>query len=150
MKAIKLYNFTRSIFSVTIVLFTIFSLESCARKFAFSTSPVVPAAEGSAKVKKGKNDNYEVELRVIRLADPERLTPPRDTYVVWMDTEQNGTKNIGQLKTSTGFLSKTLKSSLETVTSFKPVGFFITAENNANIQYPNGQVVLRTENLDTK
>ncbi len=144
MKAIRLNNFTRSIFSVAIVLFMIFALDSCARKFAFSTSPVVPAAEGSVKVKKGKNDNYKIELRVIRLADAKRLDPPKDTYVVWMETKQNGTKNIGQLKSSTGFLSKTLKSSLETVTSFNPTGFFITAEDNANIQHPGGRVVLRT------
>lgn len=150
MKAIRLNNFTGSIFSFAIVLFIIFSFESCARKFAFSTSQVVPAAEGSVKVKKGKNDNYRIDLSVIRLAGPERLTPPKNAYVVWMETKQNGTKNIGQLKSSSGFLSKTLKSSLETVTSFKPEGFFITAEDNANIQYPDGQVVLRTGNLDTK
>lgn len=144
MKAIRLTNFTRSIFSVAIVLFIIFSLESCARKFSFSTSPVVPAAEGSVKVKKGENDNYKIELNLTRLADPKRLDPPKSTYVVWMETERNGTKNIGQLKTSSGFLSNTLKSSLETVTAFKPEGFFITAEDNANIQYPGGKVVLRT------
>ncbi|CAA9494931.1 MAG: hypothetical protein AVDCRST_MAG96-1687 [uncultured Segetibacter sp.] len=144
MKAIRVHDFERSILSLALVLFIVFSLPSCARKFAFSTSPVVPAAEGSVKVKKSKNDNYKIELKVIRLADPKRLEPPKESYVVWMQTEHNGTKNIGQLKTSTGFLSKTLKSSLETVTSFKPAGFFITAENNANIQNPGGRIVLKT------
>ncbi len=145
MRTIKRENFTASIFSVAIVLFAIFSLESCARKIAFTTSTVVPAAQGSAKVKKDKNDNYNIELNVIRLADPKRLNPPKDTYIVWMETEQNGTKNIGQLKTSSSLFSKTLKSSLETVTSFKPTRFFVTAEDNANIQHPGMQVVLRTE-----
>lgn len=94
MKAIRLNNFTGSIFSVVIVLFIIFSLESCARKFAFSTSQVVPAAEGSVKVKKGKNDNYEIELNVTRLAEPKRLDPPKSTYVVWMDKEYRPIKNF--------------------------------------------------------
>ncbi len=145
MRTFKLNNFTGSIFSAVIFLFAIFSLESCARKIAFTTSTVVPAAQGSVKVKKDKNKNYNIELSVIRLADPKRLNPPKDTYVVWMETEQNGTKNIGQLKTSSSLFSKTLKSSLETVTSFKPARFFVTAEDNPNIQRPGMQVVLRTE-----
>jgi len=53
-----------------------------------------------------------------------------------METEQNGSKNIGQLKTSSSMLSKALTSSLKTVATFKPTGFFITAENDANVQYP--------------
>lgn len=61
-----------------------------------------------------------------------------------MKTEDNGRKNIGQLKTSSGLFSSKLKSSLNTVSSFKPTGFFVTAEDNSNIQYPTGQVVLTT------
>lgn len=40
-------------------------------------------------------------------------------------------------------MSKTLTSSLTTVTPFKPIGFFITGEDNLTTQYP-GSVVLRT------
>ena len=61
-----------------------------------------------------------------------------------METQSNGTKNIGSLNTSSGFLSGKMKSSLKTVTPFKPTGFFITAEDDATAQYANGQVVLRT------
>jgi hypothetical protein len=147
MKTIKSNSYTGSFFSIAILLFTIFSLQSCARKVAFTTSTVVPAAQGSVKVKKGENNNYNIELNIIRLADPKRLSPPKDTYVVWMETKQNGIKNIGQLKTSSGLFSKTLKSSLETVTPFKPARFFVTAEDNANIQQPGTQVVLITKPL---
>ena len=119
-------------------------LSSCGTtKYNFSTSPAVPAAEGTVKVKKDDNNNYKIDLNVTRLAEASRLSPPRQMYVVWMDTEQNGRKNIGQLKTSDGFLSNTLKSSLSTVSSFKPTGFFITAEDNANVTYP-GTIVLST------
>ncbi len=147
MKAIKLNNFTRGIFLVAIVIFGIYFLESCAKKITFSTSSIVPAAEGSVKIKKDKNSNYNIELKVMRLADAKRLNPPKQMYVVWMETEQNGTKNLGQLKTSSSMLSKTLKSSLKTVTSFQPKTIFITAEDNADIQYPTGQVVLRASSL---
>ena len=83
----------------------------------------------------------------MRLAEPKRLSPPRQMYVVWMETEQNGTKNIGQLNTSSGMFSKTLKSSLKTVSSFKPTKIFITAEDDASIQYPGGQRVLNTDSF---
>lgn len=125
---------------VTIIIF----LSSCATKYAFNTSPVVPAAIGSVKVKKDNNNNYNIDLHVDRLADPKRLTPAKEVYVVWMDTQNNGRKNIGQLKTSSGIFSDALKSTLKTVTPFKPTGFYITAENEAEIQYPSGVEVMRT------
>ena len=134
----------RSIYSVTAVLFMLFTFSSCASKMAFQTSSVVPAAEGTVKYKKDKNNNYNIDVNVMRLARPDRLTPPKDLYVVWMDTEGNAAKNIGQIKTSSSMLSSTLKSSLETVSTTKPTGFFITSENDGNIQSPSGQVVLKT------
>lgn len=141
---LSLYNSTtksRIINSIIAVSLAVF-LSSCARKLTFTQSTVVPAAVGSVKVKKDANKNYAIEVNTTHLAKPESLQPPKNTYVVWMETERNGTKNIGQLISSSGFLSKTLKGSLSTVTSFKPVQFFITAEDNANIQYPGMQVVL--------
>ena len=106
---------------------------------------MVPAAEGRVKIKRDKNNNYAITLKVIRLTKPERLQPPKDHYVVWMETAHNGIKNIGKLESKSGFLSKTLKSTLVTVTPFKPTRFFITAEDNAAVQYPGGPVTLRTE-----
>ena len=105
----------------------------------------MPAAQGSVKVKKDNNNNYSIDLNVIRLADPKRLEPSKNTYVVWIETEENGSKNIGSLNTSSSMFSKTLKSSLKTVSPFKPESLFITAEDNADIQYPGYQVVLRTD-----
>ena len=127
------------------ILFAAFSLSSCAKKMTFGTSSVVPAAEGSVKIKSDKNNNTSIDLSVERLADSKRLDPPKDTYVVWMETSSNGTKNIGSLNTSSSILSSKLKSSLKTVTPYKPTGFFITAENDKEVQYPNGQVVLKTK-----
>ena len=86
------------IYSLVGILFLTLFLQSCATKYAFNNSFVVPAAEGSVKVKKDKNNNYKVILDVKRLADPSRLNPSKAVYIVWMETAQNGTKNIGQLK----------------------------------------------------
>lgn len=109
------------------------------------TSPVVPAAEGYSNITKDDNNNYAISVKVKNLAEPERLRPKRDVYVVWMITEQNGTKNIGQLKSSSGFFSSVLEGRLTTVSSFKPKKIFITAENDANIQYPGSMVILTTK-----
>jgi len=118
--------------------------QSCATTMAFSVSSVVPAAEGSVKIKKDKNSNYGINLHVDRLASPMRLDPAKNLYVVWMNTRTDGVKNIGELKTSHSLMSKELKSSLQTVTAFEPTGFFITAENNKDVQNPEGATVLQT------
>ncbi len=144
MKKTYLKNVPVRLLFFATILFAAFSLSSCAKKMTFGTSSVVPAAEGSVKLKSDKNNNTSIDLNVERLADPERLSPARKTYVVWMETASDGTKNIGNLNTSSGFLSGKMKSSLKTVTPYKPTGFFITAEDDASVQYANGQVVLRT------
>lgn len=119
----------------------------CSNKVNFNTSQVVPAAVGYAKVTKGDNGNKLIKIEITHLSPPERLRPSKDMYIVWMETEDNGTRNIGQLRTETGFFSSTFKSSFTAITPFKPKKFFITAENSANIIKPNGETVLSTNKL---
>ncbi len=78
------------------------------------------------------------------MAEPERLQPPKKVYVVWIATNNNGVKNIGQLTTAKPLFSGVLKGSLDTVTSFKPLKFFITAEDFSAIQNPAERLVLTT------
>lgn len=122
----------------------VFFFTSCAKKIAFLNSDVVPSAEGTVAVKQDSNDNYNIDLRVKRLADPSRLTPPKAIYVVWMETTNSGVQNLGQLNTSTKGLSNMLSSSLKTVSSHQPTAFFITAEDNSDGNYPGSTVVMRT------
>lgn len=56
-----------------------------------------------------------------------------------------GIKNIGQLNTSSGFLSKNLKSSIKTVSSFKAKSIFITAEDNATFNIPEHRLYLKQQ-----
>ncbi len=86
---------TKNIFSIVITFFLVFSLASCSKKISFQTSSVVPAAQGSVKVKKDNNNNYSIDLNIIRLADPKRLEPSKSTYVVWIETAENGSKILG-------------------------------------------------------
>lgn len=121
-----------------------FILSSCARKFTMVNTGIAPAANAFAKVKKDKSNNYEVQVKVTNLAPSNKLDPPKKTYVVWMVSDNNGTKNIGQFQSGTSLLSKALKGSIKTITAFKPVNFFITAEDDASINYPGNVVMMKS------
>jgi hypothetical protein len=125
--------------------FLIFLSFSCSRKITFLTSPIVPAAQGFVKVKKDNNKNYLIKVHIANLAEVNRLQPSRNAYVLWMETDNHETKNIGQIKSSSGLFSSKLKASFETVSSSKPSKIFITAEDDADRQYPGMQVVLSTD-----
>lgn len=122
----------------------IFSFTSCSKKYPFLNSTVVPGAEGYARVKKDNNKNYIVNVEVSDLAEAEKVNPLKTTFVVWMETDEGNAENLGQLKSTTGLLSKRHTGSLETASAYKPVKIFITTENGVNVQYPGEQVVLTT------
>jgi hypothetical protein len=134
-------NIVLGIFAVIIV----FLVNSCATSVSFLNSSVVPAAQGSVKIKTDNNKNYVIQISLSNLAESTRLQPSKLTYIVWMVTDRELTKNIGQLNSSKGFMSKSLKGSFKTVSSDKPVKIFITAEDDASIQYPGTPVVLSTD-----
>ncbi len=149
-KKMKMQRFSTTAKNISLGILSvimIFTLGSCARKIAFLTSSVVPAAEGTVKVKKDNNNNYSIQIELVNLAEPDRLQPAKQTYVVWMESDRDNYKNIGQINSSTSLLSKRLKASFETVSSAKPTKIFITAEDDAGIMYPGMQVVLSTDNF---
>jgi hypothetical protein len=145
MKATRLNNLKRNILRGIFAMILIFSLFSCATSVSFLNSAVVPAARGSVKIKTDNNKNYVIQITLSDLAEASRLQPAKLTYIVWMITDRDLTKNIGQLNSSKGFMSKQLKGSFKTVSSDKPVKIFITAEDDAAVQYPGTQVVLSTD-----
>lgn len=123
------------------------TLQSCARKITFVTSSEAPAATGKVKIKKDNNNNYNIDISIRHLASSDQLTPPAKTYVVWIVTDKNETKNMGQINSSSGFLSSKLKASFNTVSSSKPTKVFITAEDNGDVFYPGNRVILTTDSF---
>lgn len=120
------------------------SLSSCSQKLYFARSAMAPAAQGVVRIKTDQNNNYHIQLFVRHLAPSSRLSPPKQAYVVWMVTDGQGTKNIGQIQSSSGLFSKSLKATLSTVSVFKPRSFFITAENDPATKFPGTPIVLQT------
>jgi hypothetical protein len=121
-----------------------FLASSCSRTISFSSSTIVPAATGQVKIKKDKNRNYAITVEVLNLAEPKMLSPAREAYVVWMEAGREPVKKLGQINPSSGLFSKTLKARLNATSIEEPNHVFITAENNIDVQYPNGDVILTT------
>lgn len=143
----KIYNITlrQALFSLMAIFLTI-SLSSCAKKVRFQNSSVVPAAEGKVKISKTDNGNYQLDLSIVNLAEPSKLTPSRKYYVVWINAEGKRTLSLGQLKSSTGFFSSLLKAEMRATTPYKPTKVFITAESDVIVKNP-GDVIFTTSSF---
>jgi hypothetical protein len=141
-------NYRSGLISLTIIsLIAILSISGCAIKAPFLNSTIVPAAQGTVKIKTDRNKNFVISIEIFNLALPNRLDPPKNTYVVWMDDGNNNIKNMGQVKSSAAFMSKALKASFRNISSFRPVKIFITSEYEANVQIPSSETVLTTNNF---
>jgi hypothetical protein len=125
------------------ILLTALALTSgCAtgEERSFSTSPAIPAAEGSVRFSKTKNDNVAINLTVKHLANPEKLTPPAANYVVWIRANRTAApQSIGALK-----VDKDRSGVLDTETPMHSFEIFITAEGSGQVMSPSGQPLLWT------
>jgi hypothetical protein len=147
MKATQIFKNSQIFFSAVILFFLLFTFNSCSKKIVFPSSSIVPAAAGRVKIKKDNNNNYSISLNIENLPDSKRLSPPRNYYVVWIETRNNGIKNLGRIVSSSSFLSSKMKASLNAVSPVKPKRVFITAENDEYVRYPGNMVVLDTGNF---
>jgi hypothetical protein len=127
--------------SLSLSILTLFILTSCATKVNFPVSKVLPGADVTAKFKKDGNDNYKIDLKAENLTSPDRLDPPKEMYVVWIETSR-GTKNLGKLNISSGMFSSQKKGSLSTTSAFEPKRFIITAENSSTNNEPGTFVII--------
>lgn len=136
------------IFGGTLLIAVVFILSSCAQTVNFQHSSMVPGAQGEVKVKQDDNRNYNIKVKIKDLADIKQLDSSKKTYVVWMETRQGTTENIGQLSSSRGLFTGQRTASLETVSAFEPFRVFVTAEHGLNVRQPGNQIVLSTETFD--
>lgn len=132
---------------IVLMMVAMLSITSCSSKAAFQTSSVIPAARGYVSVKQDRDQNYIIEVKLDYLSEADRLDPPKKTYVIWMESSNNATKNIGQINSSTGFMSNNLKADFQTSSSYKPDRIYITAEDDGTVSYPGPVIVLTTGRL---
>ena len=144
MKTTRLNTLARIILSGFLATMIIVPFTVSAKKIPFLLSTVTPAATGYVKVKKDNNKNYQIKIHIRDLAGIEKIQPTKQTYVVWMVTDRDITKNIGRVASSTN-ISGNLTGYFETVSSFQPTKIFITAEVDESVQIPGDQIVLTTD-----
>ena len=116
------------------------ALSGCGGAPKLNTSSEIPAAEASVKFERTRNDNTEIDLRVKHLADPEKLTPPAQTYVAWVRADKDeAPQNIGGL-----VVDDKLNGKLKTVTPMHSFELFVTAEASGQVRKPTGKPLLWT------
>ena len=132
--------------SLSLSILTLCIVTSCATQVEFPVSKVSPGADITAKFKQDKNDNYSIDLEAKNLTTPDRLDPPKEMYVVWIETAR-GTKNLGKLTMSSGLFSSKRTGSLSTTSAFKPQRFLITAENSSTNNEPGTFVIVTSKDF---
>lgn len=128
------------IFTISLFVIIAFWFTSCSNKTFFLQSSVLPAATGYVEVSRDKSENYIIKMDLKNFAGSERLDPSNLTYVVWMVTAREAAVNIGRISTNNN-----LNASFQTLSSFRPVKIFITAEEQENARYPGSIVVMTTD-----
>ena len=133
MKKLQMKNLkTKTLLALVVIL------SSCAMVTKFPVSIVTPAADIVVSRQHDQNGNVKIKVVARNLASVERLSPPQTVYVVWVVSENDGIRNIGQLKNKN---AKTAE--IDTLTPFKFTEIFITAESQANMTYPTGIEISR-------
>lgn len=113
-----------------------------AKTFKLQSTSITPGATGEVKTGKDKNGNTKFTVEVKHLADPSGLTPPRSTYVVWIQQTGASPESQGVLK-----VNKNLEGKFESSTPNKAFDLWITAENDATVKSPSGPEVLRANGV---
>jgi len=141
----KLKYFIKNILAAFMIAALLSLFASCVTKTSFLASSVVPLAQGYAKVSRDNDQNYVIQIHISDLAEVERLQNFNRSYVAWMETNGGVNENLGELKSSSYFLSNQLKASLKTTSPHKPIKIFITAENRIYVQQPGKEIILSTD-----
>jgi len=123
---------------LTILLGLATLLAGCATSAKFPISTVAPAAVITAKKTVDKNKNYVIELLALHLSSADRLNPPKNHYSVWIVTEQNEYKNLGQIMNVNA-----KRGYFKTLSPFNPQVIILTAEDEGNRPMPAGIEIAR-------
>ena len=110
-----------------------------ASTLALTSSPEIPAAEGTAKMRATSNQNTEIRLKVKHLAPPERIATGTAVFVVWVRDVALGSQaqNLGALR-----VNKALSGKLRAITALKAFDLFITCEALQTGTAPTGKELL--------
>lgn len=113
------------------------------RKVQMMAGTSAPGATATIQIRKGDNGNAALDIKAANLAPASSLTPAENVYVVWIQPPDKLAQNAGQLR-----VNQHEQAELNTVTAFKRFKVFITAEQNAQTQEPEGPRILSADVAD--
>lgn len=100
-------------------------------------SSLVPAAAGKINYEHDRNGNIKLDIKTKHLAAPERLTPAKNSYVVWIRSNDGQVQNAGVLR-----VNNNLEGSFTTTTPIKAFDVVITAEDSPSVSQPSGPEIM--------
>jgi hypothetical protein len=125
-----------------VALFLLFSFllatAAWGREDKLTNTGTAPAAEGKIITDNDRNGNTGVNIQVKHMATPQSLTPPRQTYLVWIQPRGKDAELLGALR-----VNENLEGSLKAATTYKDFDVLITAEDNMKPETPSSTVVLK-------
>jgi hypothetical protein len=99
---------------------------------------ITPAAEGKVITSTDRNGNTQAEVQVKHLATPQKLTPPRQAYLVWVQPRGKSPELLGVLR-----VNDKLEGNLTATTPYKVFDIIVTAEDTPHPEMPSDTVVLK-------
>lgn len=109
------------------------------REDRLTNTSIAPAAQGKVITSTDRNGNTEIEVKVQHVARPQALTPPRQTYLVWVQPRGQQAELLGALRIN----SDSLEGSLKGTTRYKDFDVLVTAEDKPTAEVPSDAVVLK-------
>jgi len=118
---------------LTLIAGVILSVAAWAGEIPLVASSIVPAASGKLSYEHDRNGNIKLQIQTKNLASPERLTPGKNAYVVWIEPRDGQPQNAGVLK-----VNNDLQGSFSTTTASKVFDIKVTAEDSPTVSQPTG------------
>lgn len=110
---------------------------------------IVPAEnKGQVQIKRDATGNYIVQINLRELEEVNKLeASSKKAYIVWMNADNETTKNLGQINSNSGWLSDKSKAYFEAVSALKPTKVFITEEDMAEVKKPGKKIIWSTNSF---
>lgn len=121
------------VFSAVLML----GLAAWAADVPMVASSIVPAAAGTISYQHDRNGNIKFTVSTKNLAAPSQLTPPKNTYVVWIEPRDQQPQNAGVLT-----VNNDLQGSFSSTTPYKTFNVVVTAEDSPTVTQPSGPQIL--------
>lgn len=121
-----------------LLLALVLAATAWAREDRLISTGIAPAAEGKVITGTDRNGNTDIEVQVKHLAAADKLTPPKQMYLVWIQARGKEPELLGVLR-----VNENLEGSLKSSTPYKTFDILLTAEDTAQPQLPSETVVLK-------